>query len=219
MSAKMKKKMEQHDEEAKKALAAAATECAADEDEDEMAAEADAAAMAAEGDEAEMAYAAEDAEKFDDAVHVDIGSHSGEEEEEEEEMEAAYGGKAKMSKGDKSTKALFARVQELERQLRLERFGKEVDAMIRDGYRCGKFRNSMVEELSDAANPSAKIAFWKATMARLPLNVPTVAQHTVTDEAHESMDIKAATARAVHEAAGDLNKFKSLFAKYSGNKA
>jgi hypothetical protein len=32
------------------------------------------------------------------------------------------------------------------------------------------------------------------------------------------MDIKAATARAVHEAAGDLAKFKSLFAKYSGQK-
>lgn len=220
MPSKMKKKMEQHDEEAKKALAAAAAdECAADEDEDKMAEEADAAAMAAEGDEAEMAYAAEDAEKFDDAVHVDIGSHSGEEEEEEEEMEAAYGGKAKMSKSKTSEKALFARVQELERQLRLERFGKEVDGMIRDGYRCGKFRNSMVEELADSGNPSAKIAFWKATMARNPINVPTVAQHTVTDEAHESMDVKAATARAVHEAAGDLTKFKSLFAKYSGQKA
>ena len=221
MPSKMKKKMEQHDEEAKKALAAAAAdECAADEDEDKMAEEADAAAMAAEGDEAEMAYAAEDAEKFDDAVHVDIGSHSGEEEEEEEEeMEAAYGGKAKMSKSKTSEKALFARVQELERQLRLERFGKEVDGMIRDGYRCGKFRNSMVEELADSGNPSAKIAFWKATMARNPINVPTVAQHTVTDEGQPSMDIKAATARAVHEAAGDLTKFKSLFAKYSGQKA
>lgn len=219
MPSKMKKQMEQHDEEAKKALAAAATECAADEDEDEMAAEADAAAMAAEGDEAEMAYAAEDAEKFDDAVHVDIGSHSGEEEEEEEEeMEAAYGGKAKMSKGKTSEKALFARVQELERQLKLERFGKEVDGMIRDGYRCSKFRNSMVEELADCGSPAAKIAFWKATMAKNPINVPTVAQHTVTDEAHESMDVKAATARAVHEAAGDLAKFKSLFAKYSGQK-
>ncbi len=220
MPSKMKKKMEQHDEEAKKALAAAAAdECAADEDEDKMAEEADAAAMAAEGDEAEMAYAAEDAEKFEDAVHVDIGSHSGEEEEEEEEMEAAYGGKAKMSKSKTSEKALFARVQELERQLRLERFGKEVDGMIRDGYRCGKFRNSMVEELADSGNPAAKIAFWKATMARNPINVPTVAQHTVTDEGQPSMDIKAATARAVHEAAGDLTKFKSLFAKYSGQKA
>ena len=221
MPSKMKKTMEQHDEEAKKALAAAAAdECAADEDEDEMAVQADAAAM--EADEAEMAYAAEDEseEKFEDGVHVDIGSHTGEEEEEEdEEMEAAYGGKAKMSKGKTSEKALFARVQELERQLRLERFGREVDSMIRDGYRCGKFRNSMVEELADAGNPSAKIAFWKATMAKNPINVPTVAQHTVTDEAHEGMDIKAATARAVHEAAGDLTEFKSLFAKYSGQKA
>jgi hypothetical protein len=220
MPSKMKKKMEA-DEEAKKALeAAAAMECAVDEDEDKMAEEADAEAMAAEG----MEFAGpmdgdEDEENFADGVHVDIGSHQGEEEEEDEEMEAAYGGKAKMSKGDKSTKALFARVQELEKQLKLERFGKEVDSMIRDGYRCGKFRNSMVEELSDAANPGAKIAFWKATMARLPLNVPTVAQHTVTDEGGENLDPKVATARAVHEAAGDLAKFKQLFAKYTGQKA
>jgi len=222
MPKQMKKKMEAEAEaEAKKALeAAAAMECEAEEDEDKMGYEADAEAMAAEG----MEFAGpmdgdEDEENFADGVHVDIGSHQGEEEEEDEEMEAAYGGKAKMSKGDKSTKALFARVQELEKQLKLERFGKEVDSMIRDGYRCGKFRNSMVEELSDAANPGAKIAFWKATMARLPLNVPTVAQHTVTDEGGETLDPKVATARAVHEAAGDLTKFKQLFAKYTGQKA
>ena len=222
MPSKMKQKMEQDAEEAKKALAAAAAdECAADEDEEKDMAEADAAAM--EADEAEMAYAAEDEaeEKFEDGVHVDIGSHTGEaeEEDEDEEMEAAYGGKTKMSKGKTSEKALFARVQELERQLRLEKFGREVDSMIQDGYRCGKFRNSMVEELADTANPSAKIAFWKATMSKAPISVPTVAQHAVTDEGSPSMDVKAATARAVHEAAGDLTKFKSLFAKYSGQKA
>jgi hypothetical protein len=77
----------------------------------------------------------------------------------------------------------------------------------------------MVEELSDAANPGAKIAFWKATMARLPLNVPTVAQHTVTDEGGSILDPKEATTRAVREAAGDLAKFKQLFAKYTGQKA
>jgi len=212
MPSKMKKKMEAEAEaETKKALeAAAAMECEAEEDEDKMGYEADAEAMAAEGMEfAGPVDGDEDEENFE----------GDEDEKDEEEMEAAYGGKSKMSKGDKSTKALFARVQELEKQLKLERFGKEVDSMIRDGYRCGKFRNSMVEELSDAANPGAKIAFWKATMARLPLNVPTVAQHTVTDEGGETLDPKVATARAVHEAAGDLAKFKQLFAKYTGQKA
>jgi len=212
MPKQMKKKMEAEAEaEAKKALeAAAAMECEAEEDEDKMGYEADAEAMAAEGMEfAGPVDGDEDEENFE----------GDEDEKDEEEMEAAYGGKSKMSKGDKSTKALFARVQELEKQLKLERFGKEVDSMIRDGYRCGKFRNSMVEELSDAANPGAKIAFWKATMARLPLNVPTVAQHTVTDEGGETLDPKVATARAVHEAAGDLAKFKQLFAKYTGQKA
>jgi hypothetical protein len=212
MPKQMKKKMEAEAEaEAKKALeAAAAMECEAEEDEDKMGYEADAEAMAAEGMEfAGPVDGDEDEENFE----------GDEDENDEEEMEAAYGGKSKMSKGDKSTKALFARVQELEKQLKLERFGKEVDSMIRDGYRCGKFRNSMVEELSDAANPGAKIAFWKATMARLPLNVPTVAQHTVTDEGGETLDPKVATARAVHEAAGDLAKFKQLFAKYTGQKA
>lgn len=221
MPSKMKKRMEAEDE-AKKALAAA-MECEAeDENKDEQ--EADAEAMAA-GDEAEemagagMTFEESDEDKFEDGVHVDIGSHSGEEEEDEEEMEAAYGGKAKMSKTKTSEKALFARVQELERQLKLERFGREVDAMLAGGYRCGKFRNRMVEELADASNPTDKIAFWKATMARDPINVPPVAAHAVTDESGTEMDVKSATARAVREAAGDLAKFKSLFAKYSGQKA
>lgn len=221
MPSKMKKRMEAEDEEKKKALAAA-MECEAeDEAKDEQ--EADAEAMAA-GDEAEeMAGAGMEYEdKFEDGVHVDIGSHQGEAEEEdedEEEMEAAYGGKAKMSKTKTSEKALFARVQELERQLKLERFGREVDAMIGAGYRCGKFRNSMVEELADSSNPAAKVNFWKATMAKDPIGVPPIAAHATTDEGGLSMDVKAATARAVSEAAGDLAKFKQLFAKYSGQKA
>ena len=230
MARKHKKQMEAENDEAEKMLDAAAEEMPEiDEDEAEMAYAADAAAIESEEDEDEFCDVDSEKVKYEedempemdeeemasDDVHVDIDSHG--DEEEDEELEAAYGGKTKMSKT--SEKALFARVQELERQLRLERFGKEVDGMIRDGYRCGKFRNSMVEELADSGNPSAKIAFWKATMAKNPINVPTVAQHTVTDEGQPSMDIKAATARAVHEAAGDLTKFKSLFAKYSGQKA
>ncbi len=222
MPSKMKKRMEAEDEEAKK-VAAAAMECEAeDELKDEQ--EADAEAMAASDMEFE---ADEDKDEMQDDVHVDIGSHSGEEEEEEEEMEAAYGGKAKMSKSSsKAEKALFARVQALEesnktleRQLRLERFGREVDGMISSGYRCGKFRNAMVEELADTARPEAKMAFWKATMARDPIGVAPIAAHAVTDEGGPALDVKAATARAVAEAAGDLAKFKTLFAKYSGQKA
>lgn len=236
MARKHKHRMDAEAEaEAKKALEAAAEDDfpeMEDEDEAEMAYAADDAAIEEEEGEDEFCDVdsekvkyededemPEDEDKFEDDVHVDIGSHEGDEDEDEMEAEAAYGGKHKMSKGRTSEKALFARVQELERQLRLERFGREVDSMIRDGYRCSKFRNSMVEELADAANPSAKISFWKATMAKSPINVPTVAQHTVTDEGSVSMDVKAATARAVHEAAGDLTKFKSLFAKYSGQKA
>jgi hypothetical protein len=226
MPSKMKKKMEA-DEEAKK-VAAAAMECEAeDEAKDEQ--EADAEAMAAGG----MEFAGpidgdEDEENFGDGVHVDIGSHQGEaEEEDEEEMEAAYGGKTSMSKtSSKAEKALFARVQALEesnktleRQLRLERFGREVDGMISGGYRCGKFRNAMVEELADSPRPEAKMAFWKATMAKDPIGVAPIAAHAVTDESGAALDVKAATARAVAEAAGDLAKFKSLFAKYSGQKA
>jgi hypothetical protein len=226
MPSKMKKKMEA-DEEAKK-VAAAAMECEAeDEAKDEQ--EADAEAMAAGG----MEFAGpidgdEDEENFGDGVHVDIGSHQGEaEEEEDEEMEAAYGGKTSMSKtSSKAEKALFARVQALEesnktleRQLRLERFGREVDGMISGGYRCGKFRNAMVEELADSPRPEAKMAFWKATMAKDPIGVAPIAAHAVTDESGAALDVKAATARAVAEAAGDLAKFKSLFAKYSGQKA
>jgi hypothetical protein len=223
-----KKRMEAEDE-SKKALAAA-MECEAeDEVKDEQ--EADAEAMAA-GDEAEeMAGAGMEYEdKFEDGVHVDIGSHQGEAEEEdedEEEMEAAYGGKTKMSKNStKAEKALFARVQALEtsnktlqRQLRLERFGREVDGMLASGYRCGKFRNQMVEELADSKQPEAKMAFWKATMAKDPIGIAPIAVHAVTDEGSPALDMKAATARAVAESNGDIAKFKTLFAKYSGQKA
>jgi len=207
MPSKMKKRMNADEEELKSEQAA--MECEAeDEIKDAQAAdEAAVEAMQAEphDDEEEMAYGVEDEKMGED--------------EDEEEMEAAYGGKAKMSKNRTSEKALFARVQELERQLKLERFGREVDAMISAGYRCGKFRNSMVEELADSGNPAAKVGFWKATMARDPIGVPPIAAHAVTDEGTVGMDVKAATARAVAEAAGDLAKFKQLFAKYSGQKA
>jgi hypothetical protein len=63
------------------------------------------------------------------------------------------------------------------------------------------------------------MAFWKATMAKDPIGVAPIAAHAVTDESGAALDVKAATARAVAEAAGDLAKFKSLFAKYSGQKA
>ena len=216
MPSKMKKHMEADEDELKSKQAA--MECEAeDEMKDEQAA--DAAAV--------EAMEAEEQDEMQEGVHVDIGSHlESEEEEEEEEMEAAYGGKEKMSKTNKAEKALFARVQALEeanktleRQLRLERFGREVDGMISSGYRCGKFRNAMVEELADASRPEAKMAFWKATMAKDPIGLPPIAQHTVAGDEQHGMDVKAATARAVAEAAGDLAKFKSLFAKYAGQKA
>lgn len=212
MPSKMKKHMEADEDELKSKQAA--MECEAeDEMKDEQAA--DAAAV--------EAMEAEEQDEMQEGVHVDIGSHL---ESEEEEMEAAYGGKEKMSKTNKAEKALFARVQALEeanktleRQLRLERFGREVDGMISSGYRCGKFRNAMVEELADASRPEAKMAFWKATMAKDPIGLPPIAQHTVAGDEQHGMDVKAATARAVAEAAGDLAKFKSLFAKYAGQKA
>lgn len=216
MPSKMKKHMEADEDELKSKQAA--MECEAeDEMKDEQAA--DAAAV--------EAMEAEEQDEMQEGVHVDIGSHlESEEEEDEEEMEAAYGGKEKMSKTNKAEKALFARVQALEeanktleRQLRLERFGREVDGMISSGYRCGKFRNAMVEELADASRPEAKMAFWKATMAKDPIGLPPIAQHTVAGDEQHGMDVKAATARAVAEAAGDLAKFKSLFAKYAGQKA
>jgi len=220
MAIKNKKKMEQDADEEKKPLEAAAEmEYAADEAEDEkMEAEADSVAMEAEGSGLEDQMDA-------GGIHDEMAS---DEDEDEEEMEAACGGKAKMSKfknRGRSEKALFERVraleqanETLERQLRLERFGREVDALITAGYRCSKFRNSMVEELADASSPETKVAFWKATMARDPIGMAPIAKAAVTDEA-PAIDPRAATERAVREANGNLDKFKQLFSKYSGQKA
>lgn len=228
MPSRMKKRMQVEDEDKKKS--------AADEQE-EMA-----------GPEMTLSAGEEDTMESE-GVHVDIGSHTGEESEEEGEMaysaededemeaddedemeaELAAGSKSGFrshySKGSKMNKQLFARVRELEEQnkryehqLRLERFAREVDGMVREGYRCGKFRNSMVEELADCANPSAKIAFWKATMSRDPIGVPTFAQFTVSDNEGGLTD-REAYQRAMAEAGGDSTKYRQLFAKYSGQKA
>jgi len=150
--------------------------------------------------------------------------------EDDDEAKNAYGGKKKMkqpmfSKGSRSEKALFAQVQALtqantamERQLRLERFGKEVDNMVRDGFRCSKFRNQMVEELADSETPQAKVSFWKATMARDLTGMPMLAQMTVQNDS-PNMGDREASDRAVREAAGDMTKFKQLFSKYTGKQA
>lgn len=116
------------------------------------------------------------------------------------------------------TKALFSRVQELERQLKHERLSKDVDAMLNDGYRCVKFRAAMVDELVSSPTPEGKIAFWRATMARNPINVPPLAP-LATQGYSEKLSPREATARAVSEAGGDIAKFKLLFAKYSGDTA
>jgi len=214
-----KKKRMEADEELKQN---AAMECAVDPDEDEEnfegddleTMEADAEAMGADDMEDEMAE--------DDDMEVMA-------EDDDEEMNA-YGGKKKMkqpvfSKGSRSEKALFAQVQALtqanaamERQLRLERFGKEVDNMVRDGFRCSKFRNQMVEELADSETPQAKVSFWKATMARDLTGMPMLAQMTVQNDS-PSMGDREASDRAVREAAGDMTKFKQLFSKYTGKQA
>jgi len=228
MARKMKKQMEAEGENEQNEAP-----CAAADDTDEMAGPE--MTMEAEGSGLEDLMES-------DAVHVDIGSHQGEEEmaadddemfeeedEDEMEAEAAAGGKkpfkSAYSKGSKMNKELFARVRELEaqnaryeRQLRLERFAREVDGMIREGYRCGKFRNSMVEELADAKNPVAKMSFWKATMSRDPIGVPTIAQFTMTDDG-DGMSEREAYERAMREAGNDSGKYRQLFAKYTGQKA
>lgn len=194
-----------------------------DEDDDEENFESDSVEMDAEG------------------VHIDVGSHENEEDEmsedddsddeemsyEEEETELK-GSKKKMksqkfTKGTRAEKALFAQVAALteanktmERQLRLERFGKEIDTMIRDGYRCSKFRNQMVDELASSDKPQDKMTFWKSTMSRDLTNVPMIAQMTVQENGGGGMSDRDASARAVVESKGDVEKFKALFAKYSG---
>lgn len=188
-----------------------------DEDDDEDNFEDEPAEMDADiDDNDELVAMSEDEDEDSEMTYM--------EEEEETELK---GSKKKMksqkfTKGTRAEKALFAQVaaltqanQTMERQLRLERFAKEIDSMIRDGYRCSKFRNQMVDELANSDKPQDKMMFWKSTMSRDLTGVPMLAQMTVQDNGGGGMSDRDASARAVVESKGDVDKFKALFAKYS----
>jgi len=224
----MKKQMEAEDEKKQNEALCAAPDEAEEMAGPEMTMEAEGSGLEDMMDASAVAMAS-DSDIEEDEMSSDDDEMFEEEDEDEMDAEAAAGGKmpfkSAYSKGSKMNKELFARVRELEaqnaryeRQLRLERFAREVDGMIREGYRCGKFRNSMVEELADAKNPVAKMSFWKATMSRDPIGVPTIAQFTMTDDG-DGMSEREAYERAMREAGNDSGKYRQLFAKYTGKKA
>lgn len=160
-----------------------------------------------EGDEFEMP-----GDEADVEIDVDVDP------EDEDEM-----GKGKYRR--RGRKDLFAQIQALKRDrdqlgqivkdlstdLAKERFAREVDAMAADGYAIGDFRGAMIGELVAAKNPREKVAFWRATMRKNPVNKYVDQSATVAGSSMPSasaLDAARARAkqRAMHEGAEHFSR-------------
>jgi hypothetical protein len=184
---------------------------AKDEKKDEM------AKLLAEKD-AEIARLKEENRKMynQTSVHVDADAHKGEEEDEDEEEEDKAEGKMKNARAEFSReKAKFERrIAALETELAKERFSRELDAMVGEGYAVDCCRDEMISELVESKNPSRKLAFWRENFRRDPVGVRVAAapRSGVKSDVSSGID-RETVAKFVAEAAGDPEKFKTLMAR------
>jgi len=139
-------------------------------------------------------FGAEDEMKEDfaeDAVHIDIGSHSGAPDEAEAEVEFAEDGEEEFEMdGDErlllasrpGKPDVFAMRRENARMARelaavkaemaREKFSRELDAMQADGYRIpAAQRPRLLAELTRARNPEDVLESWRELFARDPVGV------------------------------------------------
>ena len=170
----------------------AALKAAMDEMKDAMK-RAFAADEAKDGDKEEMAaddmltqqFAAEDEKKEDfaeDAVHIDIGSHTGAPDEDEVEVEMAMAGDERLLAGRPGRADVFAlkrenakmarQLAEMKAEMAREKFSRELDAMEADGYRIpASHRPRLLGELSASRNPADLLEAWRDLFARDPMGV------------------------------------------------
>lgn len=183
--------------------------------------------MLAEKD-AEIARLKDENKKLYNQVHVDVGSHKGDDDEDEDEGDDGDEdkGKQKAGKGKhsriESEKAAFARekskfekrIAALEQDLAKERFSRELDLMESDGYAVAGCRDEMVSELVSAADPARKIAFWRENFRRDPVGVRVAAGEKPRSGLKQTNTVDRNTVeKLVAEAAGDPEKFKTLMAR------
>jgi len=145
------------------------------------------------------------------------------------EDEAVGDGEDEMGKGKyrkRGRKDLFAQIRRLQRDrdelgkivedlstdLAKERFSREIDAMAAEGYAVGEYRAAMVSELVESKNPRAKVAFWKATMRKNPVNKYVDQQAVVAGSTLPSASaLDAARARAKQRAVNEgADKFARI---------
>lgn len=125
------------------------------------------------------------------------------------------------------TSGLVSNIKDLQGQLNREKFGRKVDQMATDGYSIAKHRDKMIAELSackDEAEADGKIAFWRETMQRMPLNTRIDLRHTGTGGDSTGGDSTGGesdqefTARVAREAAGDPAKAQKMLNERYGKK-
>ena len=172
----------------------AALKAAMDEMKDAMK-RAFAADEAKDGDKEEMAademltqqFAAEDEKKEDfaeDAVHIDIGSHTGAPDEDEDEVEVEMGmagderllasrpGRADVFALKRENAKMARQLAEMKAEMAREKFSRELDAMEADGYRIpASHRPRLLGELSASRNPADLLEAWRDLFARDPMGV------------------------------------------------
>ncbi len=177
--------------------------------------------MAAE-DMLTQQFAAEDEDKMEcaeDGVHIDIGSHLGEDDEEGDEedgAEMAMGGDKRLLATRPGKPDVFALRREnakmarelgaIKAELKKAEFTREIDTLEAEGYRIpAAQRPRLIAELMTSGNPQETIDCWRELFARDPMGV----RIDMSRAAAPSGDLDGSEISAlVREFAGKPEEFK-----------
>lgn len=108
----------------------------------------------------------------EDGVHIDIGSHQGEQEEgeEEDEKEEVLASKKSAYSLRMENARLKARMSKLEAEMKREKFEREISIMEQEGYRIPESqRDGLVATLIGSADPVSLLESWRELFARDPI--------------------------------------------------
>lgn len=112
------------------------------------------------------------AEDEDNAVHIDIGSHDGEDEDEDEVFPASRIGRPDVFALRNENRRMKRELDSIRAELNAEKFSRELDAMEAEGYRIpAERRPKLIAELSVARNPADLLDQWRDLFARDPMGV------------------------------------------------
>jgi len=110
-------------------------------------------------------------EDEDNAVHIDIGSHDGEDDD-EDVFPASRLGRPDVFALRNENRRMKRELDAIRAELNAERFSRELDAMEAEGYRIpAERRPKLIAELSVARNPADLLDQWRDLFARDPMGV------------------------------------------------